>query len=230
MKPKEKNNPHKEHRIRKRNQFVKTGDTFEDHELLEVLLYPVIPYKDTNVIAHELINKYGSLSAVFEADIDSLKSGKNMTEIAAIMIKNVKTIMDRTAKDNSAVHSRLDTKDKIKDYIKSKYINAKVETVFLILLDGKNKPVDCISLGDGKARISDIDISFVIKSANIRNVNRIILIHNHPDNSQVSQIDIVSTRRILNCVAVAGIELVESYVYSDDKLIGILEMVNNRKG
>ena len=230
MKPKEKNNPHKEHRIRKRNQFVKTGDTFEDHELLEVLLYPVIPYKDTNVIAHELINKYGSLSAVFEADIDSLKSGKNMTEIAAIMIKNVKTIMDRTAKDNSAVHSRLDTKDKIKDFIKSKYINEKVETVFLILLDGKDKPVDCISLGDGKAMISDIDIPFVIKSANIRNVNRIILIHNHPDNSQVSQIDIVSTRRILNCVAVAGIELVESYVYSDDKIIGILEMVNNRKG
>ena len=51
---------HDGHRDRKRQQFLTSGpDPFADHELLEVLLYYAVPRKDTNPIAHELINRFG---------------------------------------------------------------------------------------------------------------------------------------------------------------------------
>lgn len=47
-----KDNPHKGHRERKRQQFLRYGaDPFSDHELLEVLLFYAYGQRDTNPIA-----------------------------------------------------------------------------------------------------------------------------------------------------------------------------------
>ena len=59
---------HDGHRERKREQFLRHGaDSFADHELLELLLYSAVPRRDTNPLAHDLINYFGSLHAVFSA-------------------------------------------------------------------------------------------------------------------------------------------------------------------
>ena len=59
---------HSNHRKRMKSKFMKDGiDIFEDHEVLEFLLYWAIPRKDTNTIAHSLIDKFGSISSVFDA-------------------------------------------------------------------------------------------------------------------------------------------------------------------
>ena len=60
------NNPHKDHRSRLRGRFLSEGlSSFPDHNILELLLFFAIPRKDTNEIAHSLIDKFGSLSGVF---------------------------------------------------------------------------------------------------------------------------------------------------------------------
>ena len=60
---------HEGHRSRLKNRFLEEGlDGFEDHQILELLLFYAIPRRDTNELAHTLISKYGSLSGVLEAD------------------------------------------------------------------------------------------------------------------------------------------------------------------
>ena len=55
MSEKKKPNPHAGHRNRMRERFLKEGGaSFEKHELLELLLYNIIPMQNTNVIAHRL--------------------------------------------------------------------------------------------------------------------------------------------------------------------------------
>ena len=67
-----KDNPHKGHRERKRQQFLRYGaDPFSDHELLEVLLFYAYGQRDTNPIAHALIDRFGSLAAVLSAPVGS---------------------------------------------------------------------------------------------------------------------------------------------------------------
>ena len=64
---------HDGHRKKMRARFLETGlDAFADHEALELLLYYAIPRKDTNGIAHELMNRYGTLEAVLSAPVEDL--------------------------------------------------------------------------------------------------------------------------------------------------------------
>ena len=57
----EKTNPHINHRKRLRRRFLNEGiDNFEDHNVLELLLFYSIPRKDTNELAHRLISTFGS--------------------------------------------------------------------------------------------------------------------------------------------------------------------------
>ncbi|HOV69306.1 MAG TPA: hypothetical protein PLZ84_03175, partial [Clostridia bacterium] len=62
-----------------KNRFLSEGlDGFEPHQVLELLLFYAIPYKDTNELAHLLLDRFGSLSAVFEASIDELVEVKGV--------------------------------------------------------------------------------------------------------------------------------------------------------
>ena len=62
---------HKNHRQRLKKRFLEKGiESFDDHNVLELLLFYAIPRKDTNEIGHRLINHFGSISAVFDAPIE----------------------------------------------------------------------------------------------------------------------------------------------------------------
>ena len=65
---------HAGHRQRLKERFQNSGlDNFTDIQVLELLLFYAIPVKDTNPIAHALLDHFGSLSQVLEADVEELK-------------------------------------------------------------------------------------------------------------------------------------------------------------
>ena len=75
---------HYGHRSRIRDRVKKEGlDNFQDYQVLEYALSFVIPYKDTNPLAHRLINKFGSLAGVLEADEEQLKEMDGMGEVSS---------------------------------------------------------------------------------------------------------------------------------------------------
>ncbi len=66
---------HAGHRSRMRKRFLATGlEGFQDHEVLEFLLYYAIPRRDVNETAHLLLNRFGTLSAVLDAPVEDLCS------------------------------------------------------------------------------------------------------------------------------------------------------------
>ena len=78
---------HEGHRSRKKEQFRAHGlDAFADHEVLELLLYYAVPRQDTNPIAHRLMEKFGSLDAVFAADRAALEEVEGIGENASTLI------------------------------------------------------------------------------------------------------------------------------------------------
>jgi len=78
---------HEGHRKRLKERFLREGlDSFEQHQVLELLLFFSIPRKDTNELAHTLLNRYGSLSGVFEADPKDLATTPGIGENSAILL------------------------------------------------------------------------------------------------------------------------------------------------
>ena len=87
---------HEGHRSRKKEQFRAHGlDAFADHEVLELLLYYAVPRQDTNPIAHRLMQKFGSLDAVFAADRAELEEVEGVGENASTLLTLIFPLMRR---------------------------------------------------------------------------------------------------------------------------------------
>lgn len=89
----EKQNLHAGHRQRLKKRFDAVGlKGFEEHTLLELLLFYAIPQKDTNALAHELIRRFGSLDGVLQAGMAQLMQVNGVGENAARMLKVVAAV------------------------------------------------------------------------------------------------------------------------------------------
>lgn len=81
-------NEHSGHRERMRKKFIENGfDVFETHEALEMFLYYAIPRKDTNPLAHRLLDRYITVGGVCDAPIDELMKEFGLSENAAALLK-----------------------------------------------------------------------------------------------------------------------------------------------
>lgn len=78
---------HSGHRARMKKKLLEQGmDVFEQHEVLEILLYYAVPQRNTNDMAKNLIDKFGSISAVFDASMEALRSA-GLSEHQALLLK-----------------------------------------------------------------------------------------------------------------------------------------------
>ena len=82
-------NLHEGHRDRIRQEFLQHGfdQNTPPHKILEILLFYCVQRADTNPIAHELINKYGSVAAVLDAPVEELAAFKGLSERSAVLLK-----------------------------------------------------------------------------------------------------------------------------------------------
>ena len=131
---------HKGHRERLKNRFLGTGlDSFTDVQALELLLFYAIPMKDTNPIAHALLNRFGSLSQVLDAPVEELKKVPGISDHAAVLL-HLTTELARFYQVDSAQRVEVLTSlDACGAYLVPRFFGRKVETVFLLCLDAKCK-------------------------------------------------------------------------------------------
>lgn len=218
---------HKGHRQRLKERYLKNGiSSFQEHEILELLLYFAVPLKDTNEIAHELLDEFGSLPNVLSANPDYLKSFKNMTANASFLLKLTKDISQKYYVDKDFGKEEIDSEEDLYEFLKKQYASLEKETVFLFLLENSNRIADIIKLHEGTESVSEVKIGDIAKIANTRNISKVIISHNHPDNSPISTNDIVSTKKIAFHLKSVDIDLCESYVVTNNKVLGILKMIN----
>ena len=86
-------NLHEGHRKRLKQRFINDGlSTFEDHNILELLLFYSVPRSDTNEIGHRLLKQFGSLSNVFDAPVEELCKVDGIGEHSAVLIKLIPEI------------------------------------------------------------------------------------------------------------------------------------------
>lgn len=220
-----KDNPHREHRMRMKARFLNEGISgFEDHNILELLLFFGIPFKDTNEIAHELITKFGSINKVFEADYDQIKSVKNMTHNATTLIKLIPELCSKYNLNNIKSSGITLGSPEFEEYMKEKYRTLTKETVILYIFDKNGMLFSDRVIADGSRVSSSIDLRKVVEETLAKKASVIVLSHNHPDGiKSVSQFDTANTLRLHHLLYAVGIELFEHYVVSEDCVSGILK-------
>ena len=109
-------------------------DSFAEHEALELLLYYAIPRKDTNAIAHALMERYGSLSAVLAAPIEDLQKVEGIGESAAVLLKLVPQIQKKARLSDAKRETALTSPAQFGQYLMEQFRGEKNEVVYQLLI------------------------------------------------------------------------------------------------
>lgn len=127
---------HAKHRQRMRDKLnLHGGAAFNDHELLEMLLYNAIPRQNTNPLAHKLINAFGSLEKVINAPTEALMHVEGVGENTASYIKLLSEVNKRIQNTLSDTPAQIMDSEKAMEIILPEFENLKEEKVFLLAMD-----------------------------------------------------------------------------------------------
>ena len=189
---------HGGHRERMRKRLESEGlDGFAPHEVLELILFYSIPRSDTNPIAHRLLERLGSLSAVFEAPISELTKVEGIGENSAALLSMIPQITKRYLIDKNKKGVVLDSINKIGEFIMPYYIGSNVEKFYLICLDKKCKLLNCTLMAEGSFDNVTVDMRMVCKVALDCSATSVVLSHNHAQGFAIpSANDVLVTEQV----------------------------------
>ena len=216
---------HKGHRERLKQRFLEEGlDNFTDIQVLELLLFYAIPRADTNPIAHSLLEHFGSLAQVLEADTEELKKVSGIGDHAATLLTLVIDLC-RYYQVNCAQHTAiLTTLEACGRYLVPRFFGRTRETVFLLCLDAKCKVLCCKEIGEGSVNTASISVRKVVETALGANATTVVLAHNHPSGIAVpSNEDIQTTQRIAAALSAVEIHLADHIVVAEGDYVSMVQ-------
>lgn len=216
---------HDGHRERVKSRFREAGaNAFDDHNLLELLLFYAVPRRDTNELAHELINRFGTYSAVLEASIDELMTVDGIGESAAVLIKLVPEMNKRYMHRNNADDSTISTSSAAGKYFLAKFAYETVEVAYAMFLDSKNRIISCREISRGVVNGTNISVRAIAEQALACKATSVIIAHNHPDGVPVpSAEDELTTQKIKVALSTVGIRLTDHIVVSGEQYVSFVD-------
>ena len=214
---------HRGHRERMKEQFLKNElDSFQPHSVLELLLFYAIPLKDTNVIAHALLQKFGSLSGVFDAPFEELVKVEGIGRSAATLLKLVPQLCRRYQEDIDRDKTVIYSYDEAGKQLVNKYIGRQNEVVVLMLLDSKTRVLFCDVVDEGTVNSANIYIKKIVRLSVQYNASYAILSHNHPSgNCLPSKQDLSTTRWIYEALDTVEVRLIDHIIVSGNDYLSI---------
>ena len=216
---------HKGHRERLKQRFLEEGlDNFTEIQVLELLLFYAIPRSDTNPLAHALLEHFGSLAQVLEADVEELKKVPGIGDHAATLLALVIDLCRYYQVTCAQQTEILTTLDACGKYLVPRFFGRTRETVFLLCLDAKCKVLCCKEIGEGSVNTAAISVRKVVETALSANATTVILAHNHPSGIAVpSNEDIQTTQRIAAALSAVEIHLADHIVVAEGDYVSMVQ-------
>lgn len=206
------------HRSRLRARLLDGGaEALADYEVLEYLLFAAIKQGDTKPVAKALIDRFGSLAGVLNADAKALQSVKGVGETSAAALKSVAIAARRMARGEINQKPVLGSWQALLDYLTIDMAHLTVERVRVLYLNTQNKLILDHHVGDGSIDEAAIHPREVIRRGLDIGATALILVHNHPSgNPEPSRADIHITNRIAEAGRLLGIVVHDHVIIGRD--------------
>ena len=202
------------HIDRLRERFIKTGITsLQDYEILELLISYAIRGKDVKPAAKRLIDRFGTLQGVMNADIDALCEVKGIGRRSAGFIRFVREIIFSYLAEEMTGDDYLESPESVVKFCRSRLAGLKNETFMAIFLDVKNKVLGYEILQEGTIDKTVLFPRKLVEYALAKNASGIILVHNHTSGDiQPSSHDQSLTREIAAALKPLDIRLLDHLI------------------
>lgn len=212
---------HHGHRGRLRERFDKEGlDGFEDHQVLELLLFFAMPRRDTNPVAHRLLERFGSLSAVLEADLKDLAQTEGIGPSAAAFLSMIPHVTRRYFLDRVRRSGKpLNSPEAASEYLVPLMAGRAEEVFYAICLDSRLKVRHPALISEGTVKDALVHPRVVVEEALRHRASSVILCHNHPGgNASPSSQDHKLTKHLVQALGAIGIQVADHIIVAGERI------------
>lgn len=218
MEDKINNSIHSGHRERMREKYRAAGlEAFSSHEVLELLLFYANKRSDTNPVAHRLIDRFGSLPAVLEAEYDDLIKIDGVGDTAATLITLMPRLFRRYTSEKAEKIKTVRSFDDLKDYLMPRFYGINVERVALLCFDSQGRINNFVFASEGSLKLAQIDMRKIAQLVLQNNAESIIVVHNHPGGvASPSRSDIEATTALVKSMGLINVRVVDHVIISDE--------------
>ena len=209
--------PHKGHRNRVRERISAEGlVNFQPHEILEFLLFHTVPQKDTNLLAHRLIDTFGSFRQVLDASAEDLMSKGKVSLNTALFLSSLTDVFAYYEKSKSKAEV-LNTPDKLSGIFNPYFIGQTTESLVAAYLDSGLKLKHIETISEGGERGLNFSTKDLLKKAIVLDAYSVAIAHNHPTSSCTPSKNDMNTTNDLKCQLEAfDIKLTDHIIFGAD--------------
>ena len=219
-------NTHSGHRERMRKRYLNAGnlDSFDEHQILEMLLFYAIPRKDTNEIAHKMIKEFGSLEILINASPEAIAHRTGVSINTAVLISMVGDIKS-LCKKQTLRGVKLKTAKQVREYCARLFPSDLAEEVFYVVcLDTERRVIAPIEVARGGESQVAIRLSALLSQIGVLGARYAVCTHNHPQKiKKFSLEDIDTTMRLRMGLAGYNIKLMDHILVCGDDTISMSE-------
>lgn len=208
---------HEGHRQRMKERLLSAGLTsFSDHEIIELLLYYAIPYRDTNLLAHTLVDHFGGWTGVLNADYNDLLGVPGVTPHVASLLTLSGQAARRYHADMTGSVTQLYTTQDIIRFVVPQFLGARDEKVLMVSLDNKRKLLNATTVFEGSVNSAQFNVRLAVQQALRDNATQVVLAHNHPNGFAFpSEPDVRTTQYLAKVLAPLEIRLIDHLIVSE---------------
>ena len=216
---------HDGHRQRLIERFEKEGlDNFTPVQVLELLMFYSIPRRDTNELAHKLIERFGSVSRVMDASVEELMQVPGIGRRTAVLLHLVKHSGRYYQVDSNRKGAVMKDIDDCGKFMLPFFIGRQKETVFLLCLNANCNVISCREVGEGDIHAAVISPRQVVEIALAEKASTVVLAHNHPSGVALpSQEDILVTKRLAAALQSVDVTLFDHLIVADDDFVSLAQ-------
>ena len=213
------------HRKRLKQKFTASGiEALHEYEALELLLTYVIRRQDVKPQAKDLLEKFGSVKGILDAEIGDLQTVKGIGNRSASLFKLIKEIASLYLKQKAMEKKQVSCTTELLDFCRTKMGGKKDEEFCVIYLDAQNQIIEFETVQKGIVNQAVVYPRQVLESALKKKASAIILAHNHPSGQvRPSDADIRLTKTIQETAKVLDILVHDHIIIGEDRFFSFRE-------
>ena len=214
---------HTGHRERMKAEFLARGlEGWPDHRVLELLLFYAIPQGDVNDLAHELVERFGSLAGVLDASVEELKKVKGVGDHTAVFLRMLPAVLGRYQGARTRLSAIINSPEEAYAWLEPYFFGARNEMVYVLCLDGKRQVLGVRKVAEGSIELAEVNTRRIAEEAIGLRAAQIYVAHNHVSNLAIpSQADWLTTDTLRGALRPIGIELIDHLVFVDGDMVSL---------
>lgn len=218
-------NLHKDHRKRVRQEYLAHGfdEKTPPHKVLELLLFYSIPRKDTNELAHEVLNRFGgSLENVLDAEESELRSIDGISDSTIVLFQLVKHLI-RTYRSKKVLNTKqAHSFDELHEFLYAKFLGLTKESFKVLTLNNRGEIISVDTLNDGDVSSVGVSTREIVEVVIKHNATGVMVAHNHPKGTAIpSSDDITLTSNINKALSHINVFFLDHLIVTENDFVSM---------